>query len=757
MIPSLTKLKVLFCFLVTLLFLKLSAQEKNWTSVNYGPKQYGRNYEATNLSLVQDSRGIMYFGNANGVLQYDGFFWSFILVKPGLWINSLSTNQNGEIYIGSQNEFGILKSDSLGRFRYNSLSDSIKDKVFPFSTIWKIYHSDDITYFQSEEYIFKYNEKSIEIIDAKTSFHTSFLVDHKYYVRQRDIGLTILQNNELQLVNGGGVFKDKGIFGICSIPNRKNQYIIATQEDGLWLMNNNGIVKMKEPINRLLSSLHLKILGCNFISDNELVFNTSNEGIVFASMDGQLLDHISQINGLPDNYVNNILIDSENDIWAISQKGITRIDNNNNVSFFSQNEGINGSINSIIRFNTNLYLGTSSQLLVENDVSKRFSEKEFIPVHGMDKQIWTFANCDGQLIAAANDGLYLIKASSINRISDKPAQSLVYSSKSKLLFAGGSKGLFIYSSTGFQLLKNVANDINVAGIAIDTSSSNQTTIWLGSYHQGLTEISLSNDLQSNITQYTEKDGLNAGLVWPFNWNNKILFLSNQLVFSHISEEEIKKTLPDSIKNDEKYYRGYFDAFPFPYKKPIYSFVEGKDRTWITDGKLVGYVFKNDSTFISKPFKGIDFGKINCIYPENTDVSWIGANDGLIRFECNSKPYNDSLFSCTIRNVRVSEDSILYYGGPIKPATPSLNFNSNNLKIEYSSTNYDNGNKTLFSYYLDGYMDKWSEWVPDHYINFINLHEGDYTFKVKAKNVYGTESNIASYQFRILAPWFSTLR
>jgi serine phosphatase RsbU (regulator of sigma subunit) len=98
---------------------------------------------------------------------------------------------------------------------------------------------------------------------------------------------------------------------------------------------------------------------------------------------------------------------------------------------------------------------------------------------------------------------------------------------------------------------------------------------------------------------------------------------------------------------------------------------------------------------------------------------------------------------------------LYYGGPVIPVSPSLNFNSNNLKIEFSSTNYYNGDKTQFSFYLDGYMNKWSEWIPDHYVNFINLREGEYTFRVKAKNVYGTESKAAEYQFRILAPWYRT--
>jgi serine phosphatase RsbU (regulator of sigma subunit)/ligand-binding sensor domain-containing protein len=752
---SRTKFKWLILFLLAVLFEKTTAQEKNWTSVNYGPKQYGRNYEAANYSLAQDSRGVMYFGSATGVQEFDGYFWQFIPVKPGLWISALATDKKGQVFIGAQNEFGYLKSDSIGKFRYFSLSDSIKNKVFPFSTIWKIYHINELTYFQSEEYIFIYDGKNINIIDAKTSFHTSFLVNGKYYVRQRSIGLMEFNNNDLQLVNGGSAFKEIGIFSICPIPKRNGQFIIATQEDGLWLMDEKGISRINDSIGKLVTSLHLKILGCSFNSDQELVFNTSNEGIVFATMDGQLLDHMSQLNGLPDNCINNLLIDSEKSIWVTSPKGISRIDNNPSFSFFSQKEGITGSINKIIRFNSNLYIGTSAHLLTINDDSKRFAGNEFIPIVGMDKQIWDFANCDGHLVVAANDGLYLIDKGHSTKISDKPTRSLSYLSESKLLLAGGSKGLFIYSINGWQILKNIAENIDVVGLAVDTSSNKEVIIWLGSYQQGLSEISLTNDLETKIDQYTENDGLNPGLVWPFKWENKILFLSNQLVFTHISEEEIKKGLPDSIKNDPKYNRGYFDAFQFPYKKPIYSFIESNDRTWITDGNQVGFVMKNDSIFVSKPFNGIDFGKINCIYPENSGITWIGANDGLIRYDCSTKTYNDSVFSCIIRKIRVSEDSVLYYGGPIIPINPSLNFNSNNIKIEFSSSNYYNGTKTHYSYYLEGYMNKWSEWIPDHYANFINLHEGEYTFKVKAKNVYGTESSEATYRFRILAPWYRT--
>ena len=43
---------------------------------NYNPKEFGAafNYWA----IAQDRRGVMYFGNWNGVLEYDGVSWRLI-------------------------------------------------------------------------------------------------------------------------------------------------------------------------------------------------------------------------------------------------------------------------------------------------------------------------------------------------------------------------------------------------------------------------------------------------------------------------------------------------------------------------------------------------------------------------------------------------------------------------------------------------------------------------------------------------------
>ena len=61
----------------------------------------------------------------------------------------------------------------------------------------------------------------------------------------------------------------------------------------------------------------------------------------------------------------------------------------------------------------------------------------------------------------------------------------------------------------------------------------------------------------------------------------------------------------------------------------------------------------------------------------------------------------------------------------------------------------------YSYWLEGDDESWSKWSPEHKKEYTNLPPGEYVFKVKAKNIFETESEIAEYRFVINKPWFET--
>jgi serine phosphatase RsbU (regulator of sigma subunit) len=55
----------------------------------------------------------------------------------------------------------------------------------------------------------------------------------------------------------------------------------------------------------------------------------------------------------------------------------------------------------------------------------------------------------------------------------------------------------------------------------------------------------------------------------------------------------------------------------------------------------------------------------------------------------------------------------------------------------------------------GYDKQWAKWTSKTQKEYTNLNEGTYTFRVKARNLYGIESNVATFSFQILPPWHRT--
>ena len=106
---------------------------------NYFPKDYKADFQ--NWCTVQDHRGILYFANGNGVLEFDGEHWRIIKVGNDNAVSSLVVDDSGRIYVGSIAEFGYLAPSLNGELKYVSLIQKIDKKYRNFNFITKFYSS----------------------------------------------------------------------------------------------------------------------------------------------------------------------------------------------------------------------------------------------------------------------------------------------------------------------------------------------------------------------------------------------------------------------------------------------------------------------------------------------------------------------------------------------------------------------------------------------------------------------------------------
>ena len=132
-----TKLQLAFIFLI--IFEQVFSQETGRPYIrNFPPPEYRASQQ--NWAVTQDRRGIMYFGNNDGLLEFDGINWKLIKLPI---VRTIAIDSLGRIYVGLENDIGYLEPNHEGNFQYYSLKGKIpknhQDLTSVFDTyIWTI-------------------------------------------------------------------------------------------------------------------------------------------------------------------------------------------------------------------------------------------------------------------------------------------------------------------------------------------------------------------------------------------------------------------------------------------------------------------------------------------------------------------------------------------------------------------------------------------------------------------------------------------
>lgn len=731
--------------------------------INYTQNNYGDTCHSQNWSLVQDSRGIMYFGNSYRVLEYDGENWNTIRTPIfGGFVASM-LNDGNRIYIGASAEFGYIEPGKTGTLEYTSLSETLNEEDLWFGTIWKTQKYDDGILFFSQEKIFIYKNDKIEVIDPETSFHLCFVENNELYVRQREIGLMKYNNGKLELLSGGDIFKDYGVFGFFKQKDSEN-YLVVTQELGLYNYSlektDSAFTLIESPdIDFLKNS---QIIGGTILDDGNIALNTISNGVIIIDFEGNVLKIFDQNSGLNDNDVKQVYQDNESNLWLATNNGISKICYSSPLSFYNNETGLFGRILAINSLNNKIYIGTSNGLFVQNTNTDEKLYKHFAQVKGFSGDVKALVRKDNKLIIGSREGLFYIdERNSIIAIGKIDASALCLSKDGAELYVAGDNGLAIYDCNfGFSLKKQFKEYLfaNALTIAEEQGLNGEKILWLGTLTDGAWKITLSNN-NAHFEQNIGNDaGLEDGWIKSFNYSRNVVFGTVSGLMRFINDAEIKASLPDSLKTDTFTYKGYFDftdAIKLDSNSAVTYLSDAGNIVLLSVNGKPAYLIKGDSSIIKSPFLSIDFGNTNILFFENDSNIWIGGERGLVKFELyNSKEYKLHP-NILIRKVICNGDSVLYNGiGNI--ISTKLDYKLNTMSFSFASLYNENGKKAEYSYMLEGFDEEWSAWTRENEVTFKKIREGDYIFKVKAKDIYGNESEIAEYAFTIHPPWQRTI-
>ncbi|MCB9087613.1 MAG: hypothetical protein H6628_04820 [Calditrichae bacterium] len=64
----------------------------------------------------------------------------------------------------------------------------------------------------------------------------------------------------------------------------------------------------------------------------------------------------------------------------------------------------------------------------------------------------------------------------------------------------------------------------------------------------------------------------------------------------------------------------------------------------------------------------------------------------------------------------------------------LDYSRNALRFEFAAPSYDDPAANRYQYYLEGFDNNWSAWTRETQKDYTNLPEGQYRFRLRARNI-----------------------
>ncbi len=764
-------IRIIALLILSLFFTELSIGQSFYPPIdNFTSREYGKDQIPENFSIVQDNRGVIYVGNSGAVMEYDGSTWRTIPVVSGSLVRSLAVDENGMVYLGTSGDFGRLIPDENGNLKYESLIDSVFAAENPFTDIWRIMKVGSKMYFQAYERIFEFNIKSSELktINTETTFHLSFSCNNEYYAKEREKGLMRFDGEKFNLVKGGEVFKEMGVFGMIK-DQKSDTIMIITQEMGLWKMIHNEVIPFENPNNDFFNMQF--VMGAELLNDNNIAVFTRLSGVYIIDFQANILKRINKRTGLRVNAVNAVFEDEDNNIWLALENGISKVNYNSPLSFYNEKAGLMGGVRNVLRFKGRIFVGTNNGLFIQNIGSD--DKSEFEKITAIHEPIWDLKQVGDKVwIGAEHETFIMDENFNIRRKNYNSTNKIFYDEVENIVITGGLSGIFIYDAKTEKELYKIEGPLNtISNIQKELSPTIPgSQYWISSINYMVLRLS-KYGADYFFDFYNSNDGLESKFVAkPLIFQDRVVFGTASGLLYFVNEIEMAKELPDSLKDDPDFARGYFDLYPLfdsAYtESTIFNLVESENRTWVSIDGQVGYFENATGKYVKKPFWGIDYGRINEFYLEDDGTLWICAADGLIRFKENDRKVYDSKFNTIIRSVYQSGDSLIFNGAflsedgsyvSVKQSTEPrlIEYKDNSIKFVFAAPYFEDNHRLTYQYMLEGYDSKWSEWSQNTEAVYTNLHEGEYVFKVRAKNVYGTISEVAEYRFTINPPWYRT--
>lgn len=696
-----------------------------------------------NFDILQNSNGLMYFANFAGVLEFDGIEWQLITTDKISLIRSLAPGKNNRIYAGGMGEFGYLSRNSKGEIVYIPLNDSLDNSQ---DNIKNTLNTQGITFFISDNSIIYNKGDTWHNVNSESKILSSFIYKDQLILFFQNKGMYFFDKGNFKPVNGGDIFKSN--MKIVAVFEFENQMMIVSSSNGVFAYDGSGIEKYSTVLNLLLQDYNVTT-GIK-LNNGEIALGTLSSGILIINSQAEIVKKIDQSAGLQNQYIHKLFIDRENNLWAALNNGIALINYPSPLSYFNERTELYGVVKDIIRFEGSIYAATYQGLFKYNSGQDIFNK-----ISGINSACWHLEDGGEHLFIATSEGVFSMQNDKPKQLSDAFTYYILKERFNKgYYYCGRNDGLYLtrFRNNDSYNCKKIRHTL---GNVIKIMEDKDGLIWFETVSLGVFMYDISSD---SVFSFGEKQGL------PTKIGNGINLINNEiLISSRDGLYKYEKGSRQFIRTELFYSDSLNDQFSWNA-----MLVEAPDRSiWATRGdekSLCVFVPGKDSYKKSQtPYLPVKERVIQNIYFDRNNIVYLGGPEGIICYNKAVKPDYNYIPGIIISRIECGRDSVLYENlidtkvlkDKFKEYDVTLSHNLNSVSFSFSLPSYHFTDEILFQHQLAGYEGSWSEWTDENFKEYTNLSKGEYTFRVRAKNIFDKISNENVYHFKVLPPWYST--
>ncbi|MCB0274956.1 MAG: response regulator [Calditrichaeota bacterium] len=720
---------------------------------NYPPEAY--NEHSQNWEILRDLRGVLYAGNGHGILEFDGASWRLIKTGPESRVRSLAMDSNGTIYVGGSTTFGYLAPDSLGQMVYISLLDQLPEEERELGEVWKAHCTSHGVYFQTFDRLFRWSDGRMKIWKADPLFFLSYLVEDTLYISQRFTGIFKVAGDSLQLLPGSKDITRAPVYSILSGDGKG--LLVCVGRRGLFHYRHGIFTPFPTEADTFLLTHHLS--SAVALPGGRTGLGTFGGGIAIIDEQGRLDLRLDKSTGLQNNDVKHLFWDYRGHLWLSLDQGITQVRWPPRFTYFSDKQGLPGKISAVLPHRERLYAATTQGIFYLDRGARGNGIPAFTQLTGtgMSYAGYALLSIDNLLLAGTNVGLFAIGESEPALISPSETVFALHQSRQDphLLLVGHLSGL------GMARLKdgNWQYEGKVDGISEEIrciAEDSSGAFWLGTMHKGIVKVRFSENAagvpEAQITRLGRDLLLNEGQV--LFRNEDLLLSSARGLFSlDLNSNNVRPDsgfsplLADSTLAVNKILPLNADSF-------LIDLYRGEeDFIW-----LMTRINPKNYQIDMNSLEDLQLqGGLNAVSQDEQGIYWVATQSGLVRWNSSIPEKTDFSAPPMLRRVSLINRPEQLFGGTQTShfTAPVLPYRNNAVQFEFAVPELSYPEHHRFQYQLQGFDERWSDWTNQFRKDYTNLPEGNYTFRVRARNIFNHISPEARFHLRITAPWYRT--